>query len=139
MICSQTLLTIHIGLEEAMLTLNARIDTSRYENPRQLIYHWGSNPSVSWDWWIDPGSSTYLVREEFKHMNIMRDNISWHYWEAWEARWPIVYPAPDYLDRMTHFERIQERAYRRMNKKSIKAARAQGLKKRDRMPGAWPS
>lgn len=47
------------------------------------------------------------------------------------------------IDFFTHgyksidYKRAQERANRRMKKKSMKAARAQGFKRQDRMPGAW--
>ncbi|CAD6581412.1 MAG: hypothetical protein ASARMPRED_000606 [Alectoria sarmentosa] len=110
--------------------------------PRQLVYHWGSSPSVSWDWWIDPESSTYLVREEFKHMDHLRWDSS-SSWYSWESLWPMGYPAWE-IDLQRHryegidYKRAQERANRRMRKKSMKAARAQGLKSRDQMPGAWP-
>ena len=69
--------------------------------------------------------------------------------DEWEETWPLRYPAwSDYLRycegdlddpefQLLH-ERAQARANGRMKKKSMKAARAQGLKKRNRMPGAWP-
>lgn len=41
-------------------------------------------------------------------------------------------------DWLSPYELAQERANRRWEKKMLKAARAQGLKKQDRMPGAWP-
>ena len=66
----------------------------------------------------------------------------------WETIWPLGYPAcahrygpfdgDHYQKRQLLIELAQERANRRLRKKSMKAARAQGLKKRDRMPGAWP-
>ena len=117
-----------------------------YDNPRQLLFHWGSNPTVSWDWWIDPNSSTYLLRDEFKHFDIFGD--SW--WVTSESLlWPLVYPEwttynRGYTDHREDlkwqllYDRAQERANRRLKKKSMKAVRAQRLKKRDRMPGAWP-
>ena len=70
----------------------------------------------------------------------------------WETIWPLWYPAWDYHDgpwgpvdgdrhrkRQLIHERAEERANRRLRKKSMKAARAQGMKKGDRMPGAWPT
>lgn len=131
-----------------MLTPNAR--TVWYDPciPRQLIYHWGSHPSVSWDWWINPNSSTYLVRDEFRHMT-SRDPDSYSSWNNWEYSWPLRYPAwsdpredlgesPPYRNQKQLYDRAQERANRRMKKKSMKLARAQGFRKRDQMPGAWP-
>ena len=138
----------HMSLQEVKLTSHSATAIPSYDIPRQLIYHWGSNPSVSWDWWIDPNSSTYLIREEFKHMDLLcSDWVS--PWDQWEALWPLRYPAwsdhhANYEDDLTYscrdalYDRAQERAIRRMKKKSMKAARAQGFKKRDKMPGAWP-
>ena len=68
----------------------------------------------------------------------------------WETIWPLWYPAwtfsygsfdCDDCHRKWHLihERAEERANRRLRKKSMKAARAQGMKKEDRMPGAWPT
>ena len=67
----------------------------------------------------------------------------------WETIWPLWYPAwtyrygpfdgDHYQKRQLLTEPVQERANRRLKKKSMKAACAQGLKKRDRMPGAWPT
>ena len=68
----------------------------------------------------------------------------------WEPIWPLWFPAwsnddnrfssvDAYWEWQRLNERAQERANRRLRKKSEKAARAQGLKRRDRMPGAWPT
>ena len=142
---------IQVHSEERLLILILRsIDWSGYQIPRRLLFHWGSNPSVSWDWWIDPDSSTYLVREEFKHTNMLLDHWATP-WDDWETEWPLRYPAwsdrycPDLYNgfRTPEWKLInelaQERANRRLKKKLIKAARAQGMKKGDRMPGAWPT
>lgn len=138
--------TTDVDLRVVMLTPHSHTVSIRYDNPRQLIYQWGSNPSVSWNWWIDPNSSTYLVRKEFRHMNLLSRDYSL-VWNKWENLWPFRYPA--WFNHCAHpeddttywqalFERAQERANRRIQKKSMKAARAQGWKKRDQMPGAWP-
>ena len=37
-----------------------------YDSPRRLLFELGDHPSVSWDWWNDPASSTFILREEFK-------------------------------------------------------------------------
>ncbi len=80
-------------------------------------------------------------------MNILIED---HYvqWTEWEELWPLRYPAwcdydrcywgRDDTDLQSLYERAQERANRRLKKKAMKAARAQGFKKRNRMPGAWP-
>lgn len=65
-------------------------------------------------------------------------------WRDRGEDWPLMYPiwSWDYseyeLEQKLLCERAQERANRRMEKKLAKAARAQGFKKRDQMPGAWP-
>ena len=113
------------------------------ETPRQLLFNWESGPSVSWHWWIDPDSSTSLVREEFKYLLNADDPLIW--WEGWKYSWPYRHPAwsqvlfdqDNELHERAH-ERAQERANRRMKKKSMKSARAQGFGKREKMPGAWP-
>ena len=69
--------------------------------------------------------------------------------EYWENTWPLSYPewfinfwiwkkCPTYWREHLLYDRAQERANRRLRKKAMKAARAQGLGKRSRMPGAWP-
>ena len=152
-LCNQSCLLL--GLVQSLYpssrsNADSKFPTAQYHasfTPCQLVYQWGSNPSVSWDWWIDPNSFASLVREEFKYMDI----LGWDYrrWDEWEKMWPMIYPAwSDYIRctggyvddpelRLPH-ELAQERANRRWEKKSMKAARAQGLKKRERMPGAWP-
>lgn len=119
-----------------------------YDVPRRLVYRRGMNPPVSWDWWIDPKSSTYLVREEFKHMAILGNNYDLHFL-GWKGQWPLRYPA--WSDHYYYYEdeiarsnrkllqkRAHERANRRMEKKLREAARAQEIKERHGMPGAWP-
>lgn len=69
-------------------------------------------------------------------------------WNGWETSWPLWFPAwshyfgpcddDSYREWQLLTERVQKRANRRLEKKSKKAARAQGLKERNRMPGAWP-
>ena len=75
-------------------------------------------------------------------MNIMRKLGGWY---DWDELWPLRYPAWSKShgirddDWQLRYDRAQERANRRLMKKAMKAARAQGLKKRTRMPGAWPT
>lgn len=142
MIC---LCDLSYHLKKTRLTLGSLVGFFFDDAPRQLIYHGGSTPSVSWDWWIDPNSSTYLVREEFKHINIFHDDTS-SQWYEWKSLWPLKYQLLcdrkknflDDSDRRLPSELARERANKRSERKSKKVAQAQGLKKRDRMPGAWP-
>ena len=120
------------SFSERSLTLNLLS-----ESPRRLIFHWGSSPSISWEPWIEPNSSTYLVREEFKHTVILPPSYGELCFDP-ETTWPLTYPAWAYGLEWQPRDRARERANRRLKKKSMKAARAQGLKKRERMPGAWP-
>lgn len=150
-ICSRTYTRAWISLQKIRLTLRSRIElltiSLMCSPPRQLIYQWGSTPSISWDWWIDPSSSTYLIREEFKYMSMLCEEFLTPP-NDWATLWPLRYPAwsdhyqcyesIDESYRRLLYELAQERANRRWEKKMLKAARAQGLKKQDRMPGAWP-
>lgn len=113
---------------------------------RQLKFDWGSSPCVSWDWWIDPDSPIALVREEFKHMALSSRGYGW--WRTGKDFWPFIYSASHSdlewnhqkarYDRNARYERAQERFDRRAKKKASKSARAQGLRARSKMPGAWP-
>ncbi|KAM0798442.1 hypothetical protein BDR22DRAFT_373440 [Usnea florida] len=40
----------------------ASMTANNYDIPRQLFYVLGDHPSVSWDWWINPASSTFSLR-----------------------------------------------------------------------------
>ena len=141
-----TFLAIQFRSEGKLRNPNSSTDffPRGYITPRQLIFHWGSNPSISWDWRLDPKSPAYLVREEFKYICI--PDIDYYLWDQWEKLWPfnyLEYPyawhtREDYITYCNRFDRVQERANRRLKKKSMKAARAQGLKKREYIPGAWP-
>ena len=137
--CPQTCPGTHTSPEEKSLIPNLFVGLHwrRFEPPRRLLFHWGSSPSVSWESWIDPNSSTCLVREEFKHTGILPPSYDALFYDP-EATWPFIYPAWSDFSEGQLYERAQERANRRLRKKSMKAARAQGLKKRERMPGAWP-
>ena len=65
-------------------------------------------------------------------------------WIEWPMRYPAWYDYSFYEDDISRsngklaYKLAQERANRRMKKKSMKAARAQGCKSRNQMPGAWP-
>ena len=65
--------------------------TIGYDNERKFVFDFGTRPSVSWDWWISPSSSTFVLREEFKLMAITLPD-----WmlitEPWSKTWPIMYP-----------------------------------------------
>lgn len=60
--------------------------------PRQLVFELGENPSVYWEWWIDPSSPASLVRQEFWHMNPCHSDRFLIDRDSWEQRWPYNYP-----------------------------------------------
>ena len=121
---------------------------------RELLFSFDEeNPGVSWDWWIDPASSTYLIRSTFKQMLKLSDwmefedspwgvewpfrNLPWH--EAW-----VEDRCPPYaiLDEKAwiKFRQLDDAAHlrdkRRLKKRHAKEMRRRGLKY-PMMPGAW--
>ena len=125
--------------------------------PRQLIFDLGEAPTVYADWWIDPQSSSSLIRQEFKETNILADhermmNRFWVGYEhfSWKSVWPTSYPRwsdllkpwCDVVEEHATWERLSERAHeradRRWHKKARKAARRNGTQVYSSMPGAWP-
>lgn len=107
-----------------------------YDSPRKLFFELGDRPSVFWDWWIDPKSSTYLVREEFKCL--VTNLPDWlRVPRGWEEPWPFTHPKWSSLHQAYAREptkckallkKANERAVRRME-------RREGPR---RIPGAWP-
>lgn len=58
-----------------------------YDWPHVLIFTLDDgNPSVYWDWWIDPASSTWLVCSEFRQMLVMAYYAMWPE-NGWEDIW----------------------------------------------------
>ena len=119
-----------------------------YDSPRKLFFKLGDRPSVHWDWWIDPASSTSLLRQEFKCL--VTTSPDWlMISQLWKESWPFVYPKWSklhqgyargswYLRCIELLEFANKRAERRNEKKAVKAARAQGFGTPRRIPGAWP-
>ena len=120
-----------------------------YDSPRRLYFETGNHPSVFWDWWNDPASSTFLVREEFKYLITTRPD-----WlmitKPWQECWPFIYPKWSelhqgyaqgqwYLDCKALLVAADARASRRVDEKAAKMARAQRLRRPRRVPGAWPN
>ena len=122
--------------------------TPGYDNERKLVFDWGIRPSVSWDWWISPRSSAFLLREEFKLMAISAPD-----WfliaRSWKEAWPVRYPGWSELHQSyrndTSCERHEEllelagtRAAKRLVKRARKSGRAQRYDEPRTVPGAWP-
>ena len=121
---------------------------SFFDNPHQLFFELGQRPRVWWDWWIDPTSPAYLVREEFRYTFIFESDWGLHS-ESWDSTWPFDYPAwhrgrepYGHEDKLKEWKRLHElsraRSGRRLKAKAAKQARIDGFKKQSRMPGAWP-
>ncbi|KAF7506410.1 hypothetical protein GJ744_011764 [Endocarpon pusillum] len=121
-----------------------------YGLPRVLTFVLDdSQPSVYWDWWVDPKSSTYFLRSEFKQMVMMsEDYVGVYQFRQDEEMWPFTYPAWYKDDRVQYYyewvmakwQRLhdiaQRRATRRLEKAHARAARLKGLRYPN-MPGAW--
>ena len=134
--------------------------TKDIENPCELLFAIDEeDPGISWDWWIDPLSSTYLIRSTFTQMLMLSYPFSAYilpWWETcsayvlpWEETWPFRFPpwhehcSPDFLEdaeRSIVWQQLhnaaQQRANRRLHKRHVKEMRSRGLKY-PRMPGAW--
>ena len=146
-----------IALHEDRMQLTFRVEDFNHNacpNPRQLVFEFGSRPAVWWNWWIDPNSPAYLLREEFKHMNVYADENYVRTVPApgssqWEVLWPIVWPiwslcrepkskTPEHNAWQWKLYHAQERAEKRLKKRAAKMERFYGLKRKSRMPGTWP-
>lgn len=133
---------------QQQLTYSGEDGTTR----RQLVFNFGANPTVWWEWLLDPGSGAYLVREEFKGMytlwddhvalgsiaNPERDVSPFDFPDLSFERMPIVKQMEDIpLDYIYRVQDARERFDRRWKKKASKLARAQRTKGPRKIPGAW--
>ena len=118
---------------------------------------------VEWDRWIDPEAPASLVCKEFKFMDCRLNRLysgrDWQWvcrrgspegpgsWFGWWEPWPFVlaqwdlskiqfYDSGESLPR-TELNLANSRLKRRIDKKALKLARAQGQCRRERMPGSW--
>lgn len=95
-----------------------------YSLPRELIFEFaGLESHVYWDWWIDPESTTHLLRSDFRQMILL--NTWWTVQETWKALWPFRYPpwhdeySPFHPDTkaVSEQERLHGVAQRRANRR----------------------
>ncbi len=123
------------------------IQPARWTNLDRKLFFCFAEPSVEWDWWINPEAPASLLCNEFRHM-ICRYETR-RYWEwGWEHSWPFLIPEwsarcgrSSYRpDRNKKWQKMNElarsRAARRVEKKGIKSARVEGTYRPTRMPGA---
>lgn len=121
---------------------------------RQLVFNFGANPTVWWEWLLDPESGAYLAREEFKGMYTLWDDhesigpltdpvrdISPFDYPDWSfERMPIVREMKDVpLEYVHRMHDAKDRLDRRWKKKASKLARARRTKGPRKIPGAWPT
>ena len=102
------------------------------QTPKELVFDMGENPSVYAERWIDPESSAFLLRQDFKQSNVLR---SFYDWEA-EDTWPIIYPKGSLYGAESAISLA--RANRRWGKKARKEIRRKCTLASSKMPGAWP-
>ena len=111
---------------------------------RKLSFYFTDEPTVEWDWWINPEASASFLCNEFKHMIRRFDYIIDE--SEWERTWPFLIPkwsawlgccshSPD--ERKQIIALANSRAARRAEKKRTKIARAEGTHRPTRIPGAW--
>lgn len=119
-----------------------------YDNERKLVFDLGPRPSVTWDWWINPRSPAFLLRQEFKLMAISAPD-----WfliaRPWKDSWPIRHPIWSELhqsygnaDSCKRREKLLKlagmRTAKRLAKKAQKSGRPQIYEEPRKVPGAWP-
>lgn len=136
---------MHLGQQQLSYP---SIALAGYDTPHKLLFQLGPNPSVSWDWWIDPDLPAYLLRHELRHMDILIRERPW-FGDPWQEYWPFDFPEWSYArapyEDDSSYSKWEEklklagqRAERCMRKKAIKLARIQGTFRPSQMPGEWP-
>ena len=118
-----------------------------YANERKLVFNWGVHPTVSWDWWINPSSSIFLLRQEFKSMAIKSIPDGMLIKRSWKESWPVILPVWSELHQYcgdassrSLYKKLLDRANDRTNveKKARRMARAGRSEVPRKVPGAWP-
>ena len=118
-------------------------------DPREVkLYIHEEQPfSLSWDWWVDPQETAFIVCHEFRHFGRAEHFVFGEdeYMLPAELRfWPFIYPkwtlalyGWGWGVYKEPFRRVQQRSDRRWQKKMIKEAKIQGTYKKPKMPGTW--
>lgn len=112
------------------------------ENRRQLTID-PQNLKVSWHWWIDPASETYILRDTF--LDISMSKFHFPSWQYWQKFWPIMAPswASKYRFSRDRYESLWEWekdwVAGATEKHAKKLARKAKTKKMPKIPGAWPA
>jgi hypothetical protein len=113
----------------------------------KLYIHEEQPFSLSWDWWVDPQETAFIVCHEFRHFGRAEHFVYGEdeYMLPVEIRyWPFIYPewTLGFHEWATEedyelLRRFQQRFDRRWQKKMIKEAKIQGTYKKPKMPGTW--
>jgi hypothetical protein len=113
----------------------------------KLYIHEEQPFSLSWDWWVDPQATAFIVCHEFRHFGRAEHFVYGEdeYMLPVEIRyWPFIYPewTLGFHEWATEedyelLRRFQQRFDRRWQKKMIKEAKIQGTYKKPKMPGTW--
>jgi hypothetical protein len=100
--------------------------------------------SLSWDWWVDPTETAFMVSHEFRHFGRAEYLLHGeHELHRGVSYWPFIYP--DWALELEEWseeykplsKRAQQRSYHHWQKKMIKKAKIQGTYKKPKMPGTW--
>lgn len=66
------------------------ISSVGYDSPRKLFFQLDDHPSVFWDWWINPTSSTSILRKEIKCL-VTTSPDCLRIARGCEEYWPLTY------------------------------------------------
>jgi hypothetical protein len=101
---------------------------------KHLVISNGATTGASWDWFIDSKVQTYEVLNEFKY-------LYWGGYSIYDTYGPIpnpeIPPVPQSYKQIAEAPLAEARWERRQRKKASKFARALGIQKGPRVPGAW--
>jgi hypothetical protein len=99
---------------------------------------------LSWDWWVDPRGTAFIVLHEFRHFG--QAEFRYHNEHNPLVYWPFIYPKwtfslnesprPSKKDARL-LKRFQQRSDHRWQKKMIKQAKIQGTYKKPKILGTW--
>jgi hypothetical protein len=120
----------------------------RFDHERHLIIS-EEVPIISWEWFIDPKGRAFDVLEEFKNFGpASHDHSSDYYCPENIENWPFIYPGWQYCAKRVEdgyaydkqrriFRLFEDRFERHQHNKAMKLARAQGIRRGPKIPGAW--
>lgn len=105
------------------------------QTPKKLVFDLGEYRSVYAETWINPESSTFPLRQEFRESTVLKSVCDWETRNSWpfiHSKWSLHDADP--AEALT----AKNRAKRRRGEKAMKVARRNGTSVSSKMPGAWP-